>query len=172
MSDSNAIIATYQTHEQAEEAVRELDRSGFSMKQLSIVGKGYHSEEHPVGFYTVGDRMKSWGGLGLFWGALWGMLLGAAFFWVPGIGPLGVAGPFVHILVTGAEGAALAGGTSVLGAALMSLGVPKDGVIKYESSLRADKYLLIVHGSKEDVERASRVVEHTPAVETAIYTAP
>jgi hypothetical protein len=171
MADTSAIIATYDTHQQAEEAVRELDRSGFAMKQLSIVGKGYHSEEHPVGFYTRGDRMKSWGGLGLFWGALWGMLLGAAFFWIPGVGPLGVAGPFVHMLVSGAEGAAVVGGASVLGAALMSIGVPKDSVIRYESSLRADKYLLIVHGNAGEVEQARQIIERTKALDTASYTA-
>lgn len=170
MADSNAIIATYDTHQQAEEAVRELARSGFAMQQLSIVGKGYHSEEHPVGFYTLGDRMKTWGGLGVFWGALWGMLLGAAFFWLPGIGPLGVAGPFVHLLVSGAEGAAVVGGVSVLGAALVNLGVPKDSVIKYERSLRADKFLLIAHGSAGEVQQARHIIERTEATETATYT--
>ncbi|MGD8842078.1 MAG: hypothetical protein PVJ83_01270 [Gammaproteobacteria bacterium] len=171
MSDTSAIIATYDTHLQAEQAVKDLDRSGFDMKLLSIVGKGYHSEQHPVGFYTMGDRMKSWGGLGLFWGALWGMLLGAAFFWLPGIGPLGVAGPFVHLLVSGVEGAAVVGGVSALGAALVSLGVPKNSVIKYESSLRADKFLLIVHGSAEAVEQARQVIEQTGATDSATYTA-
>lgn len=171
MSDTSAIIATYDTHLQAEQAVKDLDRSGFDMKLLSIVGKGYHSEQHPVGFYTMGDRMKSWGGLGLFWGALWGMLLGAAFFWLPGIGPLGVAGPFVHLLVSGVEGAAVVGGVSALGAALVSLGVPKNSVIKYESSLRADKFLLIVHGNAEAVEQAQQVIEQTGATDSVTYTA-
>jgi hypothetical protein len=169
MIESNAIVATYDTHQQAEDAIRELDHSGFSMKQLSIVGKGYHSEEQPVGFYTTGDRMKSWGGFGLFWGALWGMLLGAAFFWIPGIGPLGVAGPFVHILVGAAEGAALVGGVTVLGAALVGLGVPKESVIKYERSLRADKFLLIANGSTDEVEQARQIIARTEAVETAVY---
>ena len=172
MSETDAIIATYATHQQVEDAIRELERCGVPMQQLSIIGKGYHSEEHPVGFYTLGDRLKSWGGLGVFWGALWGMLLGAAFFWVPGIGPLGVAGPFVHILVGGAEGAAVVGGVSVLGAALVSLGVPKNSVIKSESSLRADKCLLIVHGSSEEVSRARKVIDNsTEAIDTAAYTA-
>jgi len=171
MPETNAIIATYATHQQVEAAIRELERAGVSMQQLSIIGKGYHSEEHPVGFYTLGDRIKSWGGLGAFWGALWGMLLGAAFFWVPGIGPLGVAGPFVHILVGGAEGAAVVGGASVLGAALVSLGVPKDSVIKYESSLRADRFLLIVNGSGADVARAREVIDRTETIDTADYPA-
>jgi hypothetical protein len=100
-------------HKQAEDAVRELHRAGFKMKQLSIVGKGYRSEEYPIGFYTLGDRMKTWGSVGVFWGALWGMLFGAAFFWVPGVGLLGAAGPFVHVLVGALEGAAVGRGVSV-----------------------------------------------------------
>jgi hypothetical protein len=31
--------AVYETHSQAEEAVKELQRSGFDMKKMSIVGK-------------------------------------------------------------------------------------------------------------------------------------
>jgi uncharacterized membrane protein len=165
MHKPTAVIATYDTHEQAENAVRELHRAGFKMKQLSIVGKGYRSEEYPVGFYTLGDRMKTWGGVGAFWGALWGMLFGAAFFWVPGIGLLGAAGPFVHVLAGALEGAALVGGISVLGAALANIGVPKDAVVKYERSLRAARYLLIAHGSQAEVEQARAIIERTGAIE-------
>jgi hypothetical protein len=166
MDNPAAVIATYDTHELAEDAIRELHRSGFKMKQLSIVGKGYHSEEYPVGFYTLGDRMKTWGGVGAFWGALWGMLFGAAFFWLPGIGLLGAAGPFVHVLVTALEGAAVVGGLSVLGAALVNIGVPKDSVVKYERALSASRYLLIAHGSQEDVEQARAIIERTGAIDT------
>ena len=31
----NAVVATYDTHTEAEEAVKELQRSGFDMKKLS-----------------------------------------------------------------------------------------------------------------------------------------
>ena len=68
------------------------------MKKLSIVGKDYHTEEHVVGYYSTGDRMLYWGELGAFWGGFWGLLLGSAFFWVPGIGPLVVlTGPLAAI---------------------------------------------------------------------------
>ena len=100
MSKDKALIAVFDAHSKAEEAIKELDRSGFDMQKLSIVGKGYHSEEHPVGFYTTGDRMKTWGGIGAFWGGLWGMLFGAAFFWIPGFGPIAAAGPIVHARTT------------------------------------------------------------------------
>ena len=59
----------FNTHVEAEDAIQSLNRAGFDVKKLSLIGKGYHSEEHPMGFYTTGDRIKSWGGLGAFWGA-------------------------------------------------------------------------------------------------------
>jgi hypothetical protein len=166
---TSGLIATYDSHARAEDTIRELDRAGFNMKQLSIIGKGYHSEEHPIGFYTVGDRMKTWGGVGAFWGALWGMLFGAAFFWIPGIGLLGAAGPFVHVLAGALEGAALVGGVSVVGAALANIGIPNDAIVKYEHSLRADKYLLIAHGTRKEIEKARAVVERTGATDLGMF---
>ena len=166
MTKENAIIAVYEAHTQAEDTIKELERSGFDMKKLSILGKGYHSEEYPVGFYTAGDRMRTWGGTGAFWGGLWGLLFGAAFFWIPGIGPVAAAGPIVHLLVGAIEGAALVGGLSALGAALVSLGVPKKGIVKYETELRADKYLVIAHGNAEEIERAREIMNRHQATGT------
>jgi hypothetical protein len=168
-SPQSAIIAVFDTHLQAERAVRSMKRAGFDMRKLSIVGKGYHTEEHPVGFYTTGDRVKTWGGIGAFWGGLWGLLIGAAFFWIPGIGPLAVAGPFVHLLVSALEGAILVGGVSALGAALVSLGVPREKVMKYETQVRADKYLLIAHGDAGQVEQARTIMSQNEATETAVF---
>jgi hypothetical protein len=171
VSKENAIIAVYNTHSQAEDTIKELERSGFDMRKLSILGKGYHTEEHPVGFYTTGDRMKTWGGVGAFWGGLWGLLFGAAFFWIPGIGPIAAAGPIVHLLAGALEGAALVGGISALGAALTSLGVPKKGIVKYETDLRADKYLVIAHGVASEIARARDIMQRHQAIETEAVAA-
>ena len=116
--NKNAVVALYETHAEAEEAVRELQKSGFDMQKLSIVGKDYQTEEDVVGYYTTGDRMKAWGKSGAFWGGLWGMLFGSAFFIIPGIGPLLAAGPIVGWIVGVLEGAAVLGGLSALGAGL------------------------------------------------------
>jgi hypothetical protein len=67
MKHENSMVALYDTHEEAEQAVKKLQKSGFDMKQLSIVGKDYHTAETVVGYYNIGDRMKSWGGTGAFW---------------------------------------------------------------------------------------------------------
>jgi hypothetical protein len=167
MKDIHSVVGVYDSHTSAESAVRELQRGGFDMHRLSIIGKGYQTEERPMGFYTTGDRMKTWGGYGAFWGGLWGLLFGSAFFWIPGIGPLAVAGPIVHLMASALEGAVLVGGVSALGAALAGLGLSKEQIIKYEQDLKADRYLLFVHGSKEDADAARALLNQAEAVSAA-----
>lgn len=169
MSPRNAVVATYHTHVQAEAAVKELQRSGFDMKKLSIVGKEYHSDEHVVGYYNAGDRMMYWGKLGAFWGGLWGLLFGSAFFWVPGIGPLLVAGPLTAAILGGLEGAIVVGGLSALGAGLYSIGIPKDSVLAYETAIKSDKYLLVAHGPAEEIRQAADILRATEAQEINVH---
>jgi len=155
------------THVEAEAAIRLLSRSGLDITKLSLIGKGYHSEEHPVGFYTTGDRIRSWGGTGAFWGGVWGFLLAPAVFFLPGLGLVAMAGPLVSLLVGALEGAIVIGGLSALGAALTQIGVAKEQIIKYETALKADKYILMVHGSDEEVAKARSVLNASKAWETA-----
>jgi uncharacterized membrane protein len=169
MSLTNAVVAIYDTHSQAEEAVKELQRSGIDMKKLSIVGKDYHTDEQVVGYYNTGDRMKYWGKLGAFWGGIWGMLFGSAFFAIPGIGPVLVAGPLVAWIVGALEGAAVMGGLGVIGAGLSSIGIPKDSVVKYETAIKSDKFIVLAHGTVAEVARLKDIIHSTRPVEVALH---
>ncbi len=139
------------------------------MTKLSIVGKDYHTEENVVGYYNTGDRMKYWGKMGAFWGGIWGLLFGAALFVVPGLGPVLVAGPVAAWILAGLEGALVVGGLSAIGAGLYSIGIPKDSVLRYEVALKADKFLLIAHGSADEVTRAKETIERTSPVEVNVH---
>jgi len=143
MNNEHSVVAVYQTHPEADQAVKELQRSGVDMRQLSIVGKGYHTDEEVVGYYNTGDRMKYWGKTGAFWGGFWGLLFGSAFFAIPGIGPILVAGPLVAWIVAALESAVVVGGLSALGAGLYSIGIPKDSIVKYEAALKADQLVYL-----------------------------
>jgi len=169
MSKQNSVVGIYSTHTEAEAAVKELQKSGFDMKKLSVVGKDYHTEENVVGFYNAGDRMKFWGKLGAFWGGLWGILFGSAFFVIPGLGQLVVLGPLVMIIVGALEGAVVTGGLTALGAGLYSIGIPKDSIIKYETALKSDKFLVIAHGSAGDVARAKSILESTSKEDLVVH---
>lgn len=163
MQNTNLPFYTFNTHVEAEEAIQTLSRAGIDVKKLSLIGKGYHTEEHPVGFYTAGDRIKSWGGTGAFWGGIWGLLLAPAVFMFPGLGVVAMAGPVVSALAGALEGAVIVGGVSALGAALTQIGVPKDQIIKYETALKADKFVLLVHGNVEDQAKAHTVLAASTA---------
>lgn len=158
MQNETAMVALYDNHEQAENSVRQLQRSGYDMTKLSIVAKDYHTDENVVGYYTIGDRMKKWGATGAFWGGLWGILFGSAFFFIPGFGPLLIAGPLVSSLVGALEGAVALGGLSALGAALASIGIPKNSILEYETEVKAGKFMLLAHGNEKDVENARQTL--------------
>jgi uncharacterized membrane protein len=170
MSERNSVVAVYASHTGAEEAVKELQHQGIDMKTLSIVGKDPHTDEHVVGYYNTGDRVKYWGKMGAFWGGFWGLLFGSAFFMIPGFGPLLVAGPLVAWIVGALEGAVVVGGLSALGAGLYSMGIPKNSIVEYETSLKTDKYLLIVHGTMNQVEDAKRILANTRPLEMNIHS--
>ncbi len=154
---TSAVIAIYETHQEAEQAIRALERSGVDMQKLSIVGKDYYTEEEVVGFYTTGDRMKAWGKTGAFWGGLWGLLFGSAFFMIPGLGPLLAAGPIVAWIVGALEGAVVVGGLGAVGAALYSVGISEKDAIEYEAQIKAGKFVVVAHGTPAEVSGTDAV---------------
>jgi hypothetical protein len=161
MQNTDTLIAVFPDHPAAEAAVKTLSAAGFEMKNLSLVGKGYHSEEKVVGFYSAGDRIKFWGTRGAFWGGFWGLFLGGLFMTVPVVGHIVVLGYLATVVFSGIETAIVVGGLSALGAALYSIGVPKDSVIQYESDLKADAFLVMAHGPAAEMARARAILGTT-----------
>ena len=158
MDGSETVVAVFPTHDAAEKAVKSLTAAGFEMKNLSVVGKGYHSDEKVVGFYNMGDRIKFWGTRGAFWGGFWGLFFGGLFVTIPLVGHVVVLGYLATVLVAGLENAVVVGGLSALGAALYSLGIPKDSVLQYETDLKADSFLVMARGPTAEVQRAKSLL--------------
>jgi len=158
MDKVDTVIAVFADHNAAEAAVKTLAAEGFAMKHLSIVGKGYHTEEKVVGFYNMGDRIKFWGSRGAFWGGVWGLFFGGLFMSIPLVGHVIVLGYLATIAISAVESAVMVGGLSALGAALYGIGVPKDSVIDYEAAVKADDFLVMAHGSAEQVARARAIL--------------
>lgn len=90
-----------------------------------------------------------------------------AVFFLPGVGMVAMAGPVVAALVGALEGAVVVGSLSALGAALTRIGVPRDLAIKYESALKVDQYVLMVHGDTADVARARAILSDAKVAEAA-----
>ena len=158
MQDPNSVVAVFEDHQAAETAVRKLAAAGIDMKHLSVVGKGYHTDEKVVGFYNTGDRVKFWGKNGAFWGGLWGWLVGGVFVATPVVGPVVVVGYLAAAVISAIEGAVVVGGLSALGAALYSTGIPKDSIVAYETDLKAEKFLVLARGPAEEMTRAKTIL--------------
>ena len=78
MERTDISVAKFADHTQAETAVKALAQAGFDMKQLSIIGRGYHTEENVVGFYNADGRIRFWGNTAPF-GAVCGGFLGPGY---------------------------------------------------------------------------------------------
>ncbi len=89
---------------------------------------------------------------------MWGLLFGASSFLIPGVGPALTAGPLLGALVTGLGLAAMVGGLPALAARLIHLGIPKEDAIKSENTITSDKFLVIAHGTREEVAQARLIV--------------
>jgi hypothetical protein len=97
------------------------------------------------------------------------MLFGAAFFAIPGVGPVLVAGPLVAWIVGALEGAVVVGGLGAIGAGLYSIGIPKDSVVKYETAIGSDKFLVLAHGTADEVAKAKDIMQTTQPVEVGLH---
>lgn len=170
MSTPSVTVAVFSSHVGAEEAVKTLATQGIDLKKISIIGKNYQTEDTPVGFFNAGDRARIFGKLGAFWGGLIGLLFGSFFLFIPIFGHLVILGPLAAMVANTMEGVVVGGGMGALAGALSAIGVPKNSVVRYESELKADKFVLTVHGTPEDAELAKRVLAPTAEGDVATFT--
>jgi hypothetical protein len=89
---------------------------------------------------------------------MWGLLFGSAFFVIPGLGPVIVGGPMVAWIVGALETAVVTGGLTAIGGALLSIGIPKDSIIQYETALKSHKFILLINGTVQEVEKAKDIL--------------
>jgi hypothetical protein len=80
---------------------------------------------------------------------------------IPLVGHVVVLGYLATVVLAGIENAIVVGGLSALGAALYSLGIPKDSVLAYETAIKADDFLVMARGSADETARAKTILATT-----------
>jgi hypothetical protein len=169
MSQENSAVGIYTSMDAAEDAVRQLGQSGLPIQHVSIIARDLGTESKVHGFVTSCDVAKSSARTGAWVGGIFGLLAGAAFLWVPGVGPLVVAGSLASALLGGVEGAVAGAATTGVLGWLFSLGIGKQHILKYEQSVKAGKYLVIAHGTPDDVNKAKQVLAGTKPTELNVH---
>ena len=162
---NQSVIAIYRAHQEAEEAVRKLERGGVPIRKISIVGRDFQLREDVQGYYLPSDAAKEGAGFGAWFGGLFGMLLGFGFFVLPVAGTLVVLGPLAGLIAGAISGA----GIGALVSALMSLGMSREQALKYQARLQAGEFLVTVIGTPEEIERAREILQGTGEVELRTF---
>jgi hypothetical protein len=170
MSHDSSVVAVFAHIDQAEGAVQALGKGGFPIQHVSILGQNLGTERKIHGFVTSSDVAKPAARAGAWGGGIFGLLGGAAFLWVPGIGPLIVAGSLTSALLGGVEGA-VAGAMSGLLGWLQGLGIAKQHILRYEESIKAGKLLVVAHGAAEQVNQATTILQGMGPTELTAYGA-
>jgi len=164
---TTTIVAHFQDADQAQDALSDLERQGFTADQVSYVahdGSGRFADRLR-GKNLFGSRAAT----GALVGGASGTLLAFAALAVPGIGPLIAAGPLAAALTGAGVGAATG---SLLGA-LGDIGVPESEARRYAEYVEQGGSLVAVRVNEDTANRAVQVLhdhhpetiqQHEPAV--------
>lgn len=158
LSCDQTVVAGYRSHYEAEQAIRHLAEKGVTLDKISLIGRNFETREDVEGFYRPADAALDGAETGAWFGGLFGLLLGMGFFFIPVIGPVFILGPFAG-LVAGAIGGA---GVGALTSGLISLGIPQDQAVKYQTRIQSGEFLVVVHGATvAETEHACATLQGT-----------
>jgi len=136
----SAVVGVFNSRTEADRAVDELVRAGYSRDQIGVVAKDAKGNMTA----TSADEGKADDGAAI--GAATGagvaglVSLGISFGVIPAIGPILAVGPWAAALISAASGAAVAG----IAGALMGWGVPEEEANYYEGEVKSGKYVVTV----------------------------
>lgn len=146
-------IAIYDTHEKAVNAIKQLSHQDFPMDNVSLLGQAEVIEDH-IHIRSLDTVKKAPAVIGMGAGTLIGLLSGVGVFAIPGFGFLYGAGALVG-LIAGLDLGLIAGGFISL---LTYTGIKEEEVVKCQEHLKEGKFMVIVKGAKEEIEKAKRIL--------------
>jgi hypothetical protein len=158
---TSSVIAVFRNYDDAEAAVRALEKGGIPIEKISIIGRDLQLRRDVEGYYRPSDAALEGAGFGAWVGGLFGTLMGFGLFLLQVSGPLIVLGPLGGLIAGAISGA----GIGALVSALMTLGVDKEQALKYQERLQAGEFLVTVAGTAEEVERARQILQSTNQIE-------
>lgn len=157
-----SVVAFYDAHRQAEDAIIKLEEHGFDLKQFSIVAIDLYTSEKVLGFYNASDRMKKWALSGGFWAGFWGLLFGFSTYTIPFIGPALIQG-WLGALTAGLVLALMGAIVGAVAGSLYTLLFPAPKKVKYQTAVKAGKYMLLAQADDLQMEQVWEILElHAP----------
>lgn len=167
MIKRNAIVGIFNTHLDAIDAIKVLKKHHFPLKHIALVSQDEAVKEIKS-VLTWEDVSKKGSITGAILGGGLGMIFGMGLVDIPIFGILYEKG-WLSTLVTTIEGVVLGGVLGFIIGILLGFEVGPEGIVsgkddpedlkKYAKELNDGKFLLIVHGPKEEVTQAHTILE-------------
>jgi hypothetical protein len=159
------VAASYANYRLAETAVRRLLERGIPAEHVSLVGKPTMGAAGSMGFTTIANAATQGSKFGAVWGGAIGLLLGFTLYFEPDAGPLLWFGPLAYALTSALEGAVVGG----LAAILLRWGLGHERAQAFQSAVTEGRYLVVVSGGDEYVNRAYFVLQAAGATDVEIF---
>lgn len=154
MQAQGAVAAVFPDHLATGAAIERLTAAGVPLRSISIVGKGCHAPKDATSRYSTSGRVKSWGSRGAFWGGLSDLSLDSVLLTIPPSDPVMVLG-YLASAVSAVEGAVVVGGLG----GLAGIEAPQDSVLRYETAIAADGFLMLAHGGADDLAQVEDMLK-------------
>jgi hypothetical protein len=188
-------VGVFSSHQEVEDALRELQDNGFDMNQVSVIAKhdqGLNqryqigetqvqqqivqepTETHKTSHATtrVEEGAKTGVEAGGAVGGLTGLLIGLGTLAIPGVGPIMLAGAAATAIATTLAGGAIGAAVGGLLGSLVGLGIPEHRAQIYHDYVVDGDYLVIVDGTEAEILRAETIFKHKGMREWEVYNSP
>ncbi|GGF67754.1 hypothetical protein GCM10007301_29340 [Azorhizobium oxalatiphilum] len=164
---TTTVSAMFDRYDDAASAVRELEASGISQSEISVVGNNaddYHASRG-TDKSEVGEDAGIGAGVGAAIGGAGGLLTGLGMMAIPGVGPVVAAGWLVATAAGAAAGAVAGGAVGGLVGALTASGVPEADANVYAEGVRRGSTLVTARVAEADAPRAQEILGRFSAVD-------
>lgn len=153
----NYLIAVLSDRIQAEAAYSALEKEGFPLSQVTILGRGYKSADE-FGLIDPNLQAMKRARRMSYWLVPFGFFAGATFSIITGLNTFAWAGELGNHLIGGLLGA----GSGAMGAAFAGGGVGlltgSGDALPYRNRLNAGKYLIAIQGSGSLTRKATSIL--------------
>ena len=169
MDQQHLSVAVFESHPPAQKALYLLRTSENCLKNVSVAGKAYASDEKAAGMHNLQGRTTVWGGQGPFWSRLWADFGGGLMLSTPFMGSVAIFGNLAEILTVALHARQTIHGLTPFSSALFATGIPRSKVLAYENAVKAHGLLVLFQGTHAQTKVAQYTCVGSGAKSADIY---
>jgi hypothetical protein len=178
-------IGMFSDYQTAENALIQLESTGFVMERVSVVGRDMNRRVEVTGAKTsdslpdigneearhdeAAETAKNGAIAGTTFGGVTGLLVGLGALAIPGVGPVMLAGAAATALATAATGSAIGAAAGSLAGGLVGLNIPEERANIYSDRVSQGDYLVMVEGSDAEIAQAESVFTQCGISDWSVY---